>query len=252
VARGKAASSSRLYLVLDLETVTDPALTDLEKDKSGKERFPPPPAQEIVCVGFAFVQDLRVLEWGVLDDDEETQLRRLTASIATADPCLVTMNGRHFDLPVVVARCLARGVAFPWYYATRAPRYRYSHESHLDLMDLLCDYGAGPKASLDAWARLVGWPGKQGSDGSSVPALLASGGVLAVADYCMRDVAQTVAVFLRSELLRGHVSLEIYRLAAQALLDKAELDLRTAALVSDVDRRRWLCADEDKEVEAAE
>jgi len=242
----------RLSLVLDIEAVTDPALEDLETDRDGKRRFPPPPAHQIVCVGFAFVEDHRVVEWGVLDDDERTQLLKLTRSIATADPRLVTMNGRHYDLPVIAARCLALGVSHPWYYASKNPRYRYSDESHLDLMDQLSDNGAAPRASLDAWARVVGWPGKaitgeSAITGRDVPELLASGGVRAVADYCMRDVCQTVAVLLRWELLRGALSEDEFRRAAQALLDRAEADPRTAALAFGVDRARWLLEEPSEE-----
>lgn len=235
-----------LYLVLDLEAVTDPDLKDQEKDKQGKERFPPPPAHQIVCVGFAFVEDLRVVEWGVLGDEGElVTLQKLTNSIDTADPCIVTMNGRHYDMPVIAARCMRRGVPFPWYYRTRTPRHRYSQESHLDLMDYLADHGAGPRAALDVWARLVGWPGKQGADGAGVAALFETGGFSAVADYCMGDICQTVAIFLRAELVRGRISLADYQVAAAALLDHAEADPRTAALAFGVDRPRWLLEEQN-------
>lgn len=236
----RKSDPSRPHLVLDLEAVTDPALEDQERDKDGKKRFPPPPAHQIVCTGFAFVEMFCVVEWDVLVDDEQTQLEKLTSSIEASNPCIVTMNGRHYDLPVIAARCLARGVPFPWYYATRAPRYRYSTDSHVDLMDQLSDNGAAPRAGLDVWARLVGWPGKGAVTGRNVPALLASGGVSAVADYCMCDIAQTVAVYLRWELLRGVLPVDAYRLAAQDLLDRAEVDPRTAALAFGVDRARWL------------
>jgi hypothetical protein len=47
----------------------------------------------------------------------------LNAKLAAGiDVTLVSWNGRGFDLPVIVARCLRHGLAFPWYYAGEARR----------------------------------------------------------------------------------------------------------------------------------
>jgi hypothetical protein len=243
------------YLVLDLETIVDPSLKDQEKDKTGKSRFPSPPCHQILCAGYAFLDNYQVQDWGVLDEDEETILRKLAQSIASSSPTIVGMNSRGFDLPVIAARALRHGVPFPWYYATKNPRYRYAFTHHLDMMDLLCDHGASPKASLDVWARLVGFPGKDGTDGSDVPLLLATGGVQAVADYCMSDVAQTCAVLLRLDLLRGVLSPAKYKSAAALLLQACEADIRTAGLAAKVDRDRFLLLPSQSqaiETEAAE
>jgi hypothetical protein len=76
--------------------------------------------------------------------------------------CLVTWNGRGFDLPVINLRSLMHGVPCKWYYDNRDVRYRYSAEGHLDLMDFLGDYGAARNMKLGDVARLVGLPGKTG------------------------------------------------------------------------------------------
>src|SRR5215468_11433458 len=77
------------------------------------------------------------------DKDERGTLAALAGYLdAHRDLTIVTWNGRGFDLPVVAARCLRHGVAFPWYYQRRDARYRYSPDGHLDLMDLLADHGA--------------------------------------------------------------------------------------------------------------
>lgn len=237
-------ATSPFYLVLDLETVIDPDFKDQERDKAGKSRFPSPPCHQILCAGYAFLESHRVQDWGVLgedgDEDEETILKKLTYSIRQTSPTIVGMNSRGFDLPVIASRALRHGIPFPWYYATKNPRYRYAFTDHLDIMDLLCDHGAAPKASLDVWARLVGFPGKQGTDGSDIPLLLASGGVRAVADYCMSDVVQTCALLLRTDLLRGILTLPKYKAAALELLKSSEADIRTAGLVANVDRNRFL------------
>lgn len=243
-----------LHLVVDLETVTDPVFSDLEGlDDRGRPKFLPPPCHRVVCAGYAWLDDYRVVGWGVLGDQsgdrEEDILRNLVSPLTEARPVLVGANTRRFDLPVIASRCMRHGIPLPWYYQPRGrgrsldPRYRYSDAAHLDLMDVLSDHGAAPMASLDVWARLCGLPGKMGAGGGEVAELFAMpGGRAAVADYCMRDVALTAGVFLRSELLRGRVSLEDYREAAADLLSWCERDLRTAALAARTDRDRFLLA----------
>ena len=58
----------------------------------------------------------------------------------------------------------------PWWFSDRNTRYRYSTDGHFDLMDFLADFGAAKNARLDVYAKLVGFPGKVGVDGSQVAA----------------------------------------------------------------------------------
>lgn len=232
------------HLVLDLETVTDPDLKDQEHDKAGKSRFPPPPAHRVVCAGFALLDDYLVQAWGVLDGgahcDERDILRRVVSVIQSERPTIVTMNGHGFDGPVVAARCFKHGVPFPWYYATKAPRYRYDVSAHLDLMDYLADHDGRAKAALHVWSRLLGMPGKEEVSGTDVSILWASGQRAAIADYCMTDIFRTASVLLRYALLRGLLSLAEYQVRASALLDYAEADVRTAGLAYGTKRSVFL------------
>ena len=52
-------------------------------------------------------------------------------------------------------------------------------------------------------ARLCGFPGKLGMDGSAVFAAVRAGELDSVRRYCETDVMNTYLLFLRFELLRG-------------------------------------------------
>jgi predicted PolB exonuclease-like 3'-5' exonuclease len=237
-------------MVLDLETVLDESLPSPRPPREGEaEKFPASPLHKIVCAGWALLDSAYVIEcWGVLDwrscRNEKGVVRRLVETISELDPVVVTMNGRHFDLPVLAARCFVLGVPFPWYYKTKfGARYRYSREETYDVMDHLSDYGASHSASVHVWSVACGWPGKSpGENGQTVAARVAAGDLAGVSDYCLCDVALETAVFLRAELVRGAaLSLAEYQRAGRALLNHAEADPRTAALAFGVDRAHFLC-----------
>lgn len=243
----------RVDLVFDLETVTDPGLKDQEKDKAGKSRFPSPPCHQIVCAGYALLEDYVVQSWGVLDEDEETIVRKLVDTIETLSPRVIGFNSKGFDMPTLAGRAFRHGVSFGWLYRTKLARYRYDATVHLDLMDYLADYsGFGRNASLDVWARLCGWPGKGDVSGSDVSLMYASGQIAEIGKYCLGDVCQTVAVLLRADLLRGEMTMAQYLHASLALVDHAEADERTAALAFAVDRARFLLDPSMNDREAAE
>ena len=58
---------------------------------------------------------------------------------------------------------------------------------------------------LDAMARLCGFPGKLGMDGSEVAAAVASGRLAEVRAYCECDVLNTYLVYQRFRLMRGEM-----------------------------------------------
>ena len=129
-------------------------------------------------------------------------------------------------MPVITSRALKHGVPMPWWFSDRNTRYRYSTEGHFDLMDFLADFGAAKNARLDVYAKLVGFPGKVGVDGSQVLPMVHAGRLDEVNAYCLCDVAQTAAIFLRVELLRGSIR---PRALPGARRDAARLHRRPAA-----------------------
>jgi predicted PolB exonuclease-like 3'-5' exonuclease len=179
--------------------------------------------------------------------DESKVLEEFAEFIGERHPTMVTFNGRRFDLPVLANRMLRHGVPFPAYYAGRSGRldyrYRYSDEGHLDLADVLTDFGASRMPSLDALAQLVGMPGKMGVDGSKVQSMYEHGRHAEIRDYCLHDVVQTTFVFLRAELLRGRMTRDEYRPRARSLWEALEKDARVAAVLKQADSARVLLSD---------
>jgi predicted PolB exonuclease-like 3'-5' exonuclease len=77
------------------------------------------------------------------------------------------------------------------------------HSRHLDLMDLLSMYQPRASAPLDQVARLAGFAGKLGMDGSQVWAAFHAGRIGDIRSYCETDVLNTWLVYLRFQLMRG-------------------------------------------------
>jgi predicted PolB exonuclease-like 3'-5' exonuclease len=236
---------SRSYLVLDIETILDPELPIAESSEA--ERLPAPPHHQVVVIGVAWLgTDYEVRKLGIVGEDrsEREMLRDFAKFMEERRPTLVTFNGRGFDMPVIAMRCLRHGVPFRHYYGNRDVRYRFSPEGHLDLMDYAADHGAAKPSKLDILAKLCGMPGKVGVDGKDVGPLVHAGRIKEVRDYCLCDVIQTSAVFLRIQLLRGELALEGYRAAMSGLLDTIRQDERLAAVARGLDEDRLLLRDE--------
>lgn len=129
-------------------------------------------------------------------------------------PTLVTFNGRGYDLPLLELAAYRYGLSLPNWYRMNArnfeqPRYRFNQDAHLDLMDLLTNFGANRlTGGLNLLANLIGKPGKTGIDGSMVQAMHDAGKTNEINDYCRCDVLDTYFVFLRTQVLIGKLPLE--------------------------------------------
>ena len=234
------------YVVFDLETVPDytvwtppPPKKNADPDASP---FPPVYAHRPVVIGFLSCEligaGLSINRIACAPDtaDEALLLSGWSDYLDHHHPTLVSWNGRTFDLPVLMHRMLKHGVSAPWYYQNRDTRYRYSENGHLDVMDALSDYGACKFNSLDAMAHLVGMPGKLDVSGSKVEAMMAEGKLTEVETYCLTDVVQTAALWLRYRLLAGHATRAAFQAHAQALLAACDADPRLAPLTAKIDR----------------
>jgi hypothetical protein len=176
------------------------------------------------------------------ENDECGILEDFTSYVDRDRPILVTYNGRTFDMPVIALRALRHGVPLGWYYQERGVRYRYSEEGHIDVCDWLSDHGATRSGSLDAFAKLIGLPGKVGVDGSQIEGLYRGGQISAIENYCLADVAQTALLFLRFRLLQGVLTRDTYRTAAADLTTQLRADTRLAEFMRAVDGDRLLMA----------
>jgi predicted PolB exonuclease-like 3'-5' exonuclease len=230
--------SNATHLILDIETIPDPELPRLDDS----DRIPPPPFNQIVTLGCMLLEDHQPRRLGVVGEgkSEGDMLADFAQWLDAKKPTVVTWNGRSFDMPVITSRALRHGISMPWWFTDRNTRYRYSTDGHFDVMDFLADFGAAKNARLDIYAKLVGFPGKMGVDGSQVLPLVHAGKIDEVNTYCLCDVAQTAAIFLRVELLRGTFDRDRYKELGKAMMAFIDEQPRLAPLASSVDRRRFL------------
>ncbi len=178
--------------------------------------FAPHHLQQVVAIACALRvnSDLKVWSIGEPDDPEPELIRRFFDGIDKFTPQLVSWNGGGFDLPVLQQRALIHGITAEkyWDWGDQDRDFKFNsylgryHTRHLDLMDVMAMYQPRANAGLDAIARLCGFPGKLGMDGSEVAAAVARGELVDVRNYCETDVLNTYLVYQRFRLLRGELS----------------------------------------------
>ena len=221
-------------LVFDIETVPDVAgirrvhdigeqvdnagvvawFSQRRRAGSGSD-FAPLHLQQVVAIGCVLRDAAGVRVWSVgeASDPEPELIRRFFDGIEKYTPQLVSWNGGGFDLPVLNHRALIHGVTASryWDWGDDDKEFRYNnylarfHTRHLDLMDVIAQYQPRASAGLDAMARLCGFPGKLGMDGSEVAGAIAEGRIADVRAYCECDVLNTYLVYQRFRLMRGEI-----------------------------------------------
>ena len=162
--------------------------------------------------------DMRLLDVVVLD---EPQFRSHVMTDhfwrgweAYRRPTLVSFNGRGFDLPLLELAAFRFGLSLPgWFQAAgktfEQPRSRYNVQSHIDLCELLTNFGATRfTGGLNLAANILGKPGKMDVQGDMVQDMVDAGKLPEVNDYCRCDVLDTYFVFLRTRVMLGQLTLE--------------------------------------------
>ena len=219
-------------LVFDIETIPDVAgiralhelpadLADAEvaefafqrqRAKNGSD-FLPHHLQRIAVISCVMRSDEGFKVWSLAEPklNEAEIIRRFFGGIEKYTPQIVSWNGGGFDLPVLHYRGLIHGVqcARYWDQGEDDKDFKWNnyisryHSRHLDLMDLLAMYGGRANAPLDDLAKLIGFPGKLGMDGSKVWEAYQQGRLEEIRNYCETDVANTYLVFARFQMMRG-------------------------------------------------
>ncbi len=129
-------------------------------------------------------------------------------------PTLVSFNGRSFDLPLLELAAFRFGISVPDWFSTKLKswdqyRNRYNQNAHLDLQELLTNFGASRlNGGLNLVANLLGQPGKMGVAGYMVQDLFHAGKLAEINDYCRCDVLDTYFAFLRSSVVQGQLPLD--------------------------------------------
>jgi predicted PolB exonuclease-like 3'-5' exonuclease len=223
-------------LVFDIESIPDvaglrqmrddpPDFTDAqcfeawrsERKEAGQSDFMPHYLQRIVVISCVFrnAEGLRVHSF--VDRDGASEAKVIQTFFGAVDkhtPQLVSWNGGGFDLPVLNYRGLKHGVSADRFWCLGeggAPddrEFKYNnyinryHMRHLDLMDLLAMYQPRANAPLDAMAKLCGFPGKLGMDGSQVYSAFLDGNLEDIRRYCETDVMNTYLLYCRFQKMR--------------------------------------------------
>jgi predicted PolB exonuclease-like 3'-5' exonuclease len=226
-------------LVFDIETIPDvnglralngyPAgMSDGEvaraafaarREKTGSD-FLQHHLHRVAAISCLFRDDegIRVRSLGSLEDAEARLVHDFFRIIDRYTPQMVSWNGGGFDLPVLHYRALVNGVAASryWEMGNEDREFKWNnylsryHTRHLDLMDVLALYTGRANAPLDDLAKLCGFPGKLGVDGSQVWNLFRDGCLDQIRNYCETDVVNTYLVYCRFQLMRGEMSQAAY------------------------------------------
>ncbi|MBW8470230.1 MAG: 3'-5' exonuclease [Thiobacillus sp.] len=185
-----------------------------ERKEKGQSDFMPLHLQRILVISVVFrnAEGLRIHSFVDRDGQSEGKVvQTFFNSIEKHQPQLVSWNGSGFDLPVLHYRGLRHGVEASKYWDMGEDDREYKwnnyisryHMRHLDLMDLLAMYSPKNNAPLDAMAKLCGFPGKLGMDGSQVYAQYLAGQTDDIRRYCETDVMNTYLVYCRFQKMRG-------------------------------------------------
>jgi predicted PolB exonuclease-like 3'-5' exonuclease len=228
------------YLIFDIEAVADGDL--IAKIRYPKEKLDANSAiaryrQELVAErgdGKDFIPHTFMLPISVAIGKVDAQYRLIDLTVLDAPafrphvitkkfwqgwahygrPTLVTFNGRGYDIPLMELAAFRYGYSLPHWFnydekSFEQARNRFNLESHLDLYDLISNFGAvRMTGGLNLLANLIGKPGKTEVDGSKVQDMYLAGKVQEINDYCRCDVLDTYFVFLRSRVLMGKLKLE--------------------------------------------
>jgi len=227
-------------LVFDIETIPDvaglrrlhdlgPEPSDTEvaemallmrRQQTGGSDFMPHHLHRVVTISCALRSgdSFKVFSLSEPDADEGQIIQRFFDGIEKYTPQIISWNGGGFDLPVLHYRAMLHGVTAPRYWDMGEDDRDFKwnnyisryHTRHLDLMDLLAMYQPRGAVPLDALAKLLGFPGKLGMDGSKVWEAYQQGGITDIRDYCETDVVNTHLVYLRFQLMRGALTREAY------------------------------------------
>lgn len=229
-----------MICVFDCETIPDIELIRKTYDVSGDDKeatlqalakhqeatsstFLPLPFHKVVAISIVIADEFgRFKEVKTsTGKDEKEKIERFLAIIDKYNPRLISFNGRGFDLPMLLLRAMKYNLSCQAYFEqenqminkTRWDNYRsrYSELFHLDLLDVLGNFGAARALKLDTICQMVGLPGKFDVSGEDVLHLYYEGKIDKIESYCESDVINTYLLYLKYELLKGSITLEEYR-----------------------------------------
>ncbi len=244
------------YLLFDIESIADGELVNKIRypeeemvpqeavaryrsellESTGREFIPYTFHIPVAIAIIKIDSNLRVIDIVTLDDDQYRP-HIITKHFwdgwkAYKMPTLISFNGRTFDIPLMELAAFRYGISIPAWFNLSARTYeqkrnRYNSQSHLDMQEVLTNFGATRfNGGLNLAANLLGKPGKMGVAGHMVQELYDNGDLQKINDYCRCDVLDTYFVFLRTKVLVGEIGLDeeqaIYAYTRAWLEERAE------------------------------
>jgi len=216
------------------------AAFEARRQKTGGSDFLPHHQHRVLCISCALHTEDSFRVFSLCGEDEARNIQRFFDGVERYTPTLVSWNGGGFDLPVLNYRALVHGLRATrfWEQGDDDRDFKYNnytnryHSRHTDLMDVLSGYQNRAFAPLDNLARLCGFAGKLGEDGSKVWSSFLEGRGEAVRAYCETDVVNTYLLFCRFRLIRGewseaqyHEELVVVREALSAMIGQEGVPL---------------------------
>ncbi|RUM67792.1 MAG: 3'-5' exonuclease [Sulfurospirillum sp.] len=194
---------------------------DLQESKSGSS-FLPIPFHQVVAISAVICDDFgRFKRVNSIDgENEEQMISNFLNFIDKHNPKLVSFNGRNFDMPMLLVRAMKYNLSCPAYFEVDNKalnkskwdnyRYRYSDRFHVDIMDHIAEFGAVRGLNLNLLCTMMGIPGKFDVSGDEVHKLYYANEHEKIREYCESDVLNTYWLYLKYELLKGHITKDDY------------------------------------------
>jgi predicted PolB exonuclease-like 3'-5' exonuclease len=203
------------YLIFDIESIPNEEVS-WQPPEDKPNAFAPIPGHKIVSIGGMLISLETEYETGVHNrimwfgnfgepGDERSMILELLEMYSEQKADLVSYNGRGFDVPLVLHRCMRYGIQCPEFFEYEF-RYRFKMQGHLDLQDQFSDYGASMRSQLGHLCESIGMPGKMDVKGSDVAKLYEEGKYQEIDSYCLCDVAETAWLFIRFLHLMGKIT----------------------------------------------
>ena len=218
----------RLYGLTDLsDAQAAKAMLHIRRQETGQSDFMRHHLHQIMAISVVLRNEDGVKLWSLGGEqaDEKTILKRFFDGIDQYTPTLVSWNGRGFDMPVICYRAIKHAINAQryWEMGQKDQSFRWNnylnryHERHLDLMDMLSAYQPRLAAPLDQMALMLGFPGKMAMSGEKVLESWLAGDITTICNYCETDVLNTYLIYLRFELMRGHIDQQQYQVECEQL-----------------------------------
>jgi len=221
--RNNHSSRYNNFLVFDIETIPDEDMIfeiadEEEKEKFENGEFLSHVYHKVVAISYMVVKNKNIHEYISKVSNDEANILNTFWNVfrnshtknkenkITDFPVFITINGKNFDIPVIIARTLKhiknideKGKFYISMFLDKFDKWEksfpnYSNKYTLFHIDIPMDI-FGKKISLKNLCYLAGIPVKQEGNGKEVKIYFENGDFEKIAKYCAEDVKATTLLF---------------------------------------------------------